>query len=230
MSIMGVFFVLIASITLIWLVREGVLQSPWLEEGEIAAYSAAPPPAAKVGLAVFLAVAACLFFLLAAAFFMRMGSSDWAAPPAPKILWFSTAALIASSAAVHVAQRAASDAAAHRLRAAVLAALLLSLAFVIGQFLAWREMIASGLLASDNPANAFFYLLTGIHALHVLGGFAALGMTAAKAWLDDAAPLAASVGLCAIYWRFLLFVWLVLFALLAGWGNGVAAICRRALA
>ncbi len=68
MSVMGLFFVLIASVAVWWLARQGVLRSPWLEEGEIADFPGAEllprPPAAKVGLGVFLAVAGCLFSLL----------------------------------------------------------------------------------------------------------------------------------------------------------------------
>jgi len=79
------------------------------------------------------------------------------------------------------------------------------------QLWAWRELAAQGLYASSNPANAFFYLLTGTHALHLVGGLAALARTARAAWSGrGGAELAASVELCAIYWHFLLFVWLLL--------------------
>src|SRR5208283_4611072 len=107
----GLFFILIASIALWWLARQGVLRSSFAEEGEIADFPGAEllprPPAAKVGLGVFLAVAGCLFSLLCAAFFMRMDAPDWQAPPVPGILWFNTAVLIASSLVLHLARRAA---------------------------------------------------------------------------------------------------------------------------
>ena len=97
-------------------------------------------------------------------------------------------------------------------------------------WLAWRELAAQGLYASSNPANAFFYLLTGTHALHLVGGLAALARTARAAWSGrGGAQLATSVELCAIYWHFLLFVWLLLFAMLAGWADNFGVICRRLL-
>ncbi|MBM3624957.1 MAG: cytochrome c oxidase subunit III, partial [Alphaproteobacteria bacterium] len=75
MSVMGLFFISIFSFAMLWLARQGVFASHWLEEGDVAHYrpdaGKEPPPPAKVGLAIFLAVAGCLFSLLAAAFFMR---------------------------------------------------------------------------------------------------------------------------------------------------------------
>jgi cytochrome c oxidase subunit 3 len=240
MSVMGLFFVLIASIALWWLVRQGVLQSSFAEEGEIADFPGAEllprPPAAKVGLGVFLAVAGCLFSLLSAAFFMRMDAPDWQAPQPPGILWFNTAVLIASSFALHVAQNAARRREIDCVQIESLKTWLIiaggcALVFLLGQLWAWRELAAQGLFASTNPANAFFYLLTGTHALHLVGGLAALSRTIGKAFggRENSAALAMSVELCAIYWHFLLFVWLVLFAMLAGWADNFGVICRRLL-
>jgi cytochrome c oxidase subunit 3 len=234
MSVMGLFFVFIASIAGGWLVRQGVFQSSWLEEGQIAELSApraAPLSAEKVGLGVFLAVASCLFSLLAAAFFMRMDSPDWQAPPVPRILWLNTALLIASGIALHVAQLAAHRDDIQRARLSVFAAFSFAFAFLIGQLWAWRELTALGFFAAANPGAAFFYLLTGIHALHLAGGMVALGRTAGRAWNDfDPDSFCSSLELCAIYWRFLLILWFILFAMLAGWTNDFGVICRRVLA
>ena len=68
---------------------------------------------------------------------------------------------------------------------------------------------------STNPANGFFYLITGLHGLHLLGGLVAWGRTSDKVWRGfEPAQVRLSVELCAVYWHFLLVVWLVLFALL----------------
>ncbi len=233
MSVMGLFFICIFSVALIYLWREGVLEASWQQEGEIAAYRAndgRPPNAAKTGLIVFLAVALCLFSLLCAAFFMRMGSSDWLSPPLPSILWFNTAALIAASGALHVASSARKTAAWERMRYALFGGAVASLVFLFGQLWAWRDMIAGGFYASQNPANAFFFLLTGAHALHLLGGLVVLFWTIAQASRKEAEKaLARTVELCAIYWHFLLAVWLVVFALLVGWADNFGVVCRRLL-
>ncbi|HXY59798.1 MAG TPA: cytochrome c oxidase subunit 3 [Methylocystis sp.] len=235
MSVLGLFFILVAGVATLYLWREGVMDRPWLEEGEVTAISRAsgvvePPPAAKVGLVVFLAVAGCLFSLLVMAFFMRMESPDWRTPPAPAIFWFNTAVLVASSAALQTAYFAANADEPERVRALLLGAGAGAAVFLLGQACAWREMEASGFYAASNAANAFFYLLTGTHALHLFGGLVALARTTGKAFAAvKAAAVATSVELCAIYWHFLLLVWLLMFAMLAGGADGLGVICRRLL-
>lgn len=233
MSVMGPFFLLIAAVSIFWLWREGVLEAPWLQEGEIPAYrgGSRPPAAAKAGLIVFLAVALCLFSLMCAAFFMRMEAADWQLPTPPRILWLNTLVLIASSVALQIAQSAAKAQNTARMREAFTLGVLTSSMFLLGQFWAWREMTANGFTASQNPANAFFYLLTGAHGLHLLGGLVALASVSQPAWRckENTAALAAPLGLCALYWHFLLGVWLLIFILLSGWANSAGIICRRLL-
>ncbi|AZG77687.1 cytochrome c oxidase subunit 3 [Methylocystis rosea] len=236
MSVMGLFFVFIATVAVMWLVRQGVLESPWLEEGEVAHYrragrAAEPPTAGRVGLAVFLAVAGCLFSLLAAAFFMRGDAPDWQMPPIPGVLWVNTFLLAASSAALQVAVVAARRADAERVKTALLVGAVTAALFLIGQIWAWRELLELRFFASSNAANAFFYLLTGVHALHLIGGLVALARTTDKVRGAERVTkaLTTRVELCAIYWHFLLFVWLLMFAMLIGWADGFGAICRRLL-
>jgi len=231
MSVMGVFFIFVGSVAVLWLWREGVMDSHWLQEGEISAYRGGggrAPKAAKAGLTIFLAVALCLFSLMSAAFFMRMESTDWQSPPLPRILWFNTAVLIASSIALQFAQSAAKGRAFVPMRKALAAGGAMSVLFLLGQLWAWRELVAGGFYASQNPANAFFFLLTGAHALHLAGGLFALFRSLARSSGADEAT-AETVELCALYWHFLLGVWLLLFALLVGWADNLGVICRRLL-
>ena len=90
-----------------------------------------------------------------------------------------------------------------------------AVAFVAGQLLAWRQLTQSGYFLTSSPVTSFFYLLTGVHGLHVLGGLVALRRSVARAWGGAAtAQLRLSVELCAIYWHFLLLVCLIVFGLL----------------
>jgi cytochrome c oxidase subunit III len=232
MSVMGLFFIFVFAVALAYLWREGVLEASWLHEGEVPAFRVAGgrrPGAAKTGLVIFLGVALCLFSLLSAAFFMRMESLDWQSPPLPRVLWFNAAVLVISSAALHVATNAAKQGAGERMDAALRAGAVGSLLFLFGQLWAWREMVEGGFYASQNPANAFFFLLTGAHALHLLGGLVALFRTIYRASRKEPGALAATVELCALYWHFLLAIWLLLLILLEGWADNVGAICRRLL-
>lgn len=239
----GAFLAMVGAVLAWWLASQGVMRSPWLEEGVITDLpdggGAAPPSAAKIGLGIFLAIATCIFSLLASSYFMRMEGRDWQAPPVPGILWFNTIVLIASSVALHMAQRAAKRGGIARARAALLAGGACALVFIAGQFWAWRELTAQGYFLTSNPANSFFYLLTGMHVLHLAGGLVALARTSGAAWdvALDTSWRASSIGrlrenseLCAIYWHFLLIVWLALFAMLMGWTNELGVLCRAILA
>jgi cytochrome c oxidase subunit 3 len=70
---------------------------------------------------------------------------------------------------------------------------------------------------AGNPAASFFYLLTAMHGLHVIGGLVAWSLTTRRLDpLHDAPRAIEAVRLCARYWHFLLAVWLVLLATLTG--------------
>ncbi|RTL90921.1 MAG: cytochrome c oxidase subunit III [Hyphomicrobiales bacterium] len=232
MSIMGPIFLLYASIAFLWLWREGIAHAPWVQEGEVLTSHrrSGRTGAGKTGLIVFLAVALCLFSLMCAAFFMRMEAPDWQLPPTPLILWANTLSLIVSSAALQIAYSAARRRQIARTRAFLVACMLASLVFLLGQIWAWRELVARGLFASENPANAFFFLLTGAHGLHLIGGFVVLvGVTGPTLHRIESEIMTARLGLCATYWHFLLVVWLLLFMLISGFTDNVGVICRRLL-
>jgi len=221
----------IGAIAAWWLSQQRLTSKPWLEVGaidDVPGTGASPLPAATVGLGVFLAVVVTLFALLISAYFMRMQLADWAQMPAPKLLWFNTGLLILSSVALQYAQVAARRGRMEDVGAGLIAGGLFAFAFLVGQLIAWQQLNAEGYFLATNPANAFFYLLTGLHGLHLLGGLVALGLTADKVWRgSEVKEVRLSVRLCAIYWHFLLALWLVLFSLLTPWVGDFAAICRQ---
>lgn len=216
-----IYLAVVGAIVAWWLSQQRLMSKPWLEAGpagEVAdAGGASPMRAPRLGLWVFIAVASALLTLFVSAYVMRMHMAhDWRPLPEPKLLWLNTGVLVLSSLALHRAQRAARQGLMQEAWFDLRLGAMSALAFLVGQLLAWRQLVAEGYLVSANPANAFFYLLTAVHGLHLLGGLAALGGTALRAWRGriTAARLRQSIGLCALYWHFLLLVWLVLFALL----------------
>ncbi|MCV3208686.1 cytochrome c oxidase subunit 3 [Mesorhizobium sp. YC-39] len=233
MSVILVFLAVIAGFAGWWLSHQRLMAKPWLEQGvigDLVGMEGSALPTAKIGLGVFLAVVGCLFALFTSAYFMRMELSDWQALPIPRLLWFNTGVLVLSSIALQCASVAARRGQIDTVRLGLATAGLTALAFLVGQLMAWRELTEDGYLLASNPANSFFYLITGLHGLHIVGGLVALGRTTAGAW-NGARPerLRLSVELCAMYWHFLLFVWLAIFALLAGWAATFIDICRQLL-
>jgi len=174
-----------------------------------------PPTARKLALGVFLAVVAVLFFLLITAYGTRMAYEDWRPAPQVRLLWANTLVLILSSVALQWAQYSVRRGRLDAMRAGLLAGGTFTVVFLFGQILAWRQLGTMVYFDVTNPAIAFFYLITGLHGLHLLGGLVAWGRTVSKVWGDiDAAKVRQSVELCTVYWHFLLLVWVVLFGLL----------------
>ncbi len=197
---------------------ESLTVKPWEVEGEIADPSDGDGvflPPAYLGLKVFLAVATVIFSLLIATYAGRMGLGDWRPLQEPWLLWPNTAVLILSSIALLWAVVSARRGDTEGLRRGLLAGGALAAVFLVGQLAAWRQLIELGYFASSNPANAFFYLITGLHGLHLLGGLVAWFRTMGKLGRGvELARVGASAELCAIYWHFLLAVWLILFCLM----------------
>ena len=218
---MGIVILLVAGfagIVFWWLSTQRLGAKPWLEEGAIGEFpgtGATALPAAKLGLGVLVAVIAALFALFLSAYVMRMQIGDWTPLPKPRLLWVNTGVLVLSSAALHWATRAAGRGERDALAAALLVGAASALLFVVLQLLAWRELVALGYGVASGPAGGVFYLLTAVHGLHLLGGVAALALPISKMRRDaPAAEIHAGIELCALYWHFLLLVWIVLLTVL----------------
>src|SRR6266852_7114882 len=183
MSAIILFMAGIAAIAGWWLSQQRLASKPWLEEGVLADFrgdDASSLPAAKIGLGVFLAVVGSLFALFISAYSMRMNMVDWRALPVPGLLWFNTGVLVLSSVALQWAQVAARRNDMDGVIVGLCAGGAFAVTFLIGQLLAWRELSAAGYFLASNPANSFFYLITAVHGLHLMGGLVALGRTTAK--------------------------------------------------
>ncbi|MCW0001171.1 cytochrome c oxidase subunit 3 [Pararhizobium sp. YC-54] len=235
MNVTLLFLAVIGAIVAWWMAGQRLTSKPWLEASPVQTATGLddhpPVPTIKIGLYVFLGVVGAVFSLFISAYFMRMASSDWWGMPVPRLLWVNTALIAASSAALQWAKNEARHGRMENLRPALAAALLLATLFLIGQIEAWRELNTAGYVLTDNPANSFFYMLTGLHGLHILGGLAVAGRTTLRAFAADipSAQLRLSVDLCTVYFHFMLAVWLILFALFAGWANDFVDLCRQLL-
>ncbi|MGF9756422.1 cytochrome c oxidase subunit 3 [Microvirga sp. 0TCS3.31] len=228
------FLSILAIIATWWLSRQGLASKPWLEQGEAAVLPSLPiQPAAPatIGLRIFLAVIGCFFALFISASAMRMQLPDWRTLPLPSILWLNTIMLVLSSVALHGATVAVRRGEKTELRMSLIAAGISALAFLSGQLVAWQQLSGEGYRFAANPANDFFYVLTGAHGLHLLGGLVALARTTERTWRAPATEqLRLPVELCATYWHFLLLLWLVLLSIWTGWAGDFIDICRQLLA
>ncbi|MGQ0833629.1 MAG: cytochrome c oxidase subunit 3 [Gammaproteobacteria bacterium] len=213
-----VFLAVLLAVFVGWLLRQSINVQPWVAHSETAARASHLPEgftAARVGLAVFVAVATSLFALTISAYVMRMHmAADWRHLHAPQLLWVNTVMLLFGSIALQWAWGGAKRGDPSALRFGLATGGACSIAFVVGQYFVWRGLNAAGYYAAANPANAFFFMMTGLHALHLLGGLVAWGRTVRKVWRGSLpARVRGSVELCALYWHYLFIVWIVLFGL-----------------
>jgi cytochrome c oxidase subunit III len=160
-------------------------------------------------------VVTVLFSLLVVAYAGRMAFEDWRPVPESWVLWLNTALLIVSSIAFEWASVSVRRGRIDHAKIGLAAAGFFAVAFLFGQLVAWRQLNAMIYFDITNPAIAFFYLITALHALHLAGGLVAWGRTTAELWRGlDLGRTVLHVRLCATYWHFLLVVWLILFGLL----------------
>ncbi|NND54936.1 MAG: cytochrome oxidase subunit III [Gammaproteobacteria bacterium] len=183
--------------------------------GEVRDRSRGDGPAAKTGLAFFMAVLTSMFFLFVVGYRMRMMQNDWVPVNDPGLLWVNTGLLVLASVAMQAAKRSVLDGKIRAVRIRLTIAGALSAGFLIGQLLAWTELRATGLYALQSPATAFFMLLTGLHALHLFGGMLVWCRATYRAWRGmEVKRIRLSVELCTTYWHYMLLVWLVFFTVL----------------
>lgn len=209
---------IVMAVVIGWLVRPSFGARPWIEQrlpADDAAARGLPLPSIKLGLGVFMAVATSLFALSISAYLMRREGADWRPLAQPAVLWLNTAVLVLGSVFFQQAANAAKSGRTGAVKSGLLAGGACTLAFLAGQLWAWKQLDAAGYYLTANPANAFFYFLTALHGLHLLGGLWAWGTTVYRVQRGAAAAeVRLGVELCTAYWHFLLAIWLALFGLL----------------
>jgi len=222
MKVNYLFIALIGAVLLWFVLVRRLRTKSWLVKGVISEDGFSAVPAQRVGLFVFLGVVTSLFMLFIIMYVERAGMGDWRPLADPRLLWLNTALLVVGSVALQRARNAAAHASLLGIRINLLAAGVFTTGFLVGQSYAWQMLTSSGHFLATNPADAFFYLLTGLHALHLLGGLFVLAKTTMNAWqpldpedVEKAAALRVSVQLCSVYWHYLLLLWLVLFYMLS---------------
>jgi cytochrome c oxidase subunit 3 len=200
-------------------VLHALTEKPWVAVADPAAAPTAGGtpslPASTLGLRFLLAVVTVLFSLLIVAYAQRMAFEDWRPAPQPWLLWLNTTFLVLASVGMQWARIGVRQGRLEDVWAGLVVGGLFAVAFLVGQLFAWQQLQMLAAFDVTNPAIAFFYLITGLHGLHIAGGLVAWARTVARLWGDD--PLARSrrsVELCTTYWHYLLLVWLALFGLL----------------
>ena len=171
---------------------------------------------AKLGVRTIMVVSTVIFSLFVVSYSDRMLVHDWRDLSEPLLLWINTVILIFTSFVFHKAKVLSDKNEFEKAKNHLLLVGFLTFAFITGQLLVWQHYVNLGHYASTNPANAFFYLFTALHGLHVLGGLFFWGRATKKLFNKsfNVLKIKQAIELCAIYWHFLLVVWFILFGLM----------------
>jgi cytochrome c oxidase subunit III len=172
----------------------------------------------SLGIWVVVASITMSFAAFSSALIVRQGSAnDWRHLALPPILYLNTLLLISSSITLEIARRRVAAFAARKVKKSVAAVwlyatLMLGSLFVAGQYIAWLQLRSQGLYLATNPNASFFYVLTAMHALHVLGGLAGLARVTFK--LNNLTLRRSTLDATAHYWHFMDVLWIYLLLLL----------------
>jgi len=180
--------------------------------------------ARKYAIAIALAMVAILMFFMAivAAFLVLRATSTsdkWNTFRVPALLWFNTIVLLSSSATLELARKRLSALDPSGFKKLWMLTTSLGIAFVLGQIIAWRELVVAGIYGSKSQAAAFFYLFTVAHAVHLFGGICALLYVGLRRFKHSEMTRAAAAEVTSYYWHFMDGLWVFLLMLLY-LGNG----------
>ncbi len=155
-----------------------------------------------------------MFAALTSAYLVRQAAGNWQEYQVPEIFYISTIVLLSSSAALQFAYRAFTKENKRGYRLGIILTALLGTAFVVMQYYGWNALYEIGVPLDGNPSGSFFYVISGLHAVHILGGIAAIGVAlyhafALKFEVTEKRKLRFS--LVSQYWHFVDILWLYLF-------------------
>jgi cytochrome c oxidase subunit III len=169
---------------------------------------------ARFGLWLFLGTLTMMFIGFTSAYMVRRLSPDWAPLKPPGLLWANTAVLLLSSGTLEAARRRLRGWNVAGVGPWLLATGALGALFVGGQLTAWRLLVARGYFVGSSPHNSFFYLLSGVHGLHLVVGLIWFAVVLVKARRLAYTPGEDGLGMFATYWHFLTGLWVYLLLLL----------------
>lgn len=184
-------------------------------DGDLRAVRENPIEPAKTGIWVAFAAITMSFAALTSALVVRQGSAlDWHHIALPPILYFNTLLLLVSSGTLELARRRLAGY-AHGYAGQIaepmrwlMTTLALGILFVVGQYVAWLQLKSEGVYLASNPSSSFFYVFTGVHAVHVLGGLCGLVYVISK--LKRSVLRRSTFAAAAQYWHFMGILWVYL--------------------
>ncbi|MFN5346141.1 MAG: heme-copper oxidase subunit III [Bacteroidota bacterium] len=174
-------------------------------------------PTQKILLWIGLAGIIMFFAALMSGYIVRQAEGNWLVFEIPSMFYVSTVVILLSSITFEIAKKAIKKDDFKKTYQFLTYTLALGFVFVICQLMGWNQLVANNIhFSGGNPSESFFYAMSGLHLAHLSFGVISMLVTTYKAKKNRySAKNHLGISLCAIYWHFLDFLWLILFVFLA---------------
>jgi cytochrome c oxidase subunit III len=153
-----------------------------------------------------------MFAAFTSAYLVRRAEGNWLEFNIPIIFTYSTIVLVLSSISMHLSYWAAKKDRFLLLRSAISITFVMGIIFLVMQWLGWKELVKNNVFLIGNPSGSFFYILSGIHGLHIISALIVLIFALVSAYkMNIHAKKLNQIEMCVTYWHFLDLLWLYLF-------------------
>lgn len=169
----------------------------------------------KFAMWIFIASVVMLFASLTSGYIVRQAEGNWVYFELPALFYSTSLIILLSSLTMQMAYFAAKRDNTARVKQLITVTAVLGLAFLVGQFMAWQELVANSIYFVGNPSGSFLYVLTGLHGAHLVSAIVFLLIMLNAAYKNRVhAGNLAPLEMCTTYWHFLGGLWLYLFVFL----------------
>ncbi len=169
----------------------------------------------KFGLWLFMVTVVMIFASLTSAYIVRQAEGNWVVFDLPVSLWITSGIILLSSITMHWAYLAAKKDELEKTKLGVVITSILGVAFLVGQVMAWGDLVENSVFFVGNPSGSFLYVLTGLHGLHLVSGIIFLLIVLISTFKYKVhSKNINQMQMCVTYWHFLGGLWIYLFVFL----------------
>jgi len=166
----------------------------------------------KFMMGIAIAAMVMLFAALTSAYLVRKGQGNWVEFRLPTIFWFNTLIIVLSSVTMQWAVRSFRKYEQNKYRLAIVLTFILGITFLVGQYIGWIQLGQGGIHLNGNPSGSYLYVISGVHAAHILGGILIMLFFVVRAFFSPFNPnKLVNVQIMAMYWHFVDVLWIYLF-------------------
>ncbi len=164
---------------------------------------------------LFIVTIVMLFAALTSAYIVKQSDGNWLNYNLPGMFWITSTIIVVSSITMQLALKSAKEDRFNGLKVYLILTTILGLAFLFGQYQSWKQLVEMDVYFVGNPAGSFLYVLTGLHAVHIISGLVFLLIVIGSSFkLKIHSKSLIRIEMCTTYWHFLGGLWLYLFLFL----------------